>query len=53
MSVPPEREAPAWEVRGDRPSERAPAHKPDRVGTLMVGALLVAVIVALVLVVLL
>lgn len=56
MSIPPEREAPAWDVAGDRPSPReraAAAHRPDRAGMVLVACVLVALVVALVLVVVL
>jgi len=56
MSIPPEREPPAWAVAGDRPSPReraAASHKPDRAGMVLVGCVLVALVVGLVLVVVL
>ena len=49
MSVPPVRKGQPLQVRDEQSSERSPARKPDRLGPLMVGAVLVVLVVALVL----
>jgi len=52
MSVPP-RTRRRWEPAGDRPTAPAPHHTPDKLGLGLVGAVLLAIVVAAVLLIVL
>jgi hypothetical protein len=52
MSVPP-RTTRRWKGSGDRPTAPAPHHTPDRLGLGLVGAVLLAIVVAAVLLIVL
>ena len=51
MSVPPRtpREQPGWEVAGEDPTPPRPRHGPDKLGVGLVGAVLLAIVVAAIL----